>query len=69
MTESRTTRIAHVVAALMLCGAVVSFVWPVHAWASRVEPIIFGLPFSIVWIVFWQLMVFAALLLLFRLET
>jgi len=52
----------------MLCGAVISFVWPVHAWASRIHPLVFGLPFSLAWIVFWQFMVFAALLLLYRVE-
>lgn len=56
------------IAAALLVGAALGFVWPVHAWVSRADPSIFGIPFSIVWVFLGQLAVFVGLLLLFSTE-
>lgn len=56
------------VSGMMLVGAVLAFLWPLHALASRVHPLVLGIPFSITWIFSWQVAVFLGLLLLYRSE-
>lgn len=51
---------------LCLAGAVLGFIWPVHALASRYYPLVFGIPFSLAWIVMGQVAVFLGLLALYR---
>jgi drug/metabolite transporter (DMT)-like permease len=41
-------------------------VWPGYLLGSRIEPYLFGLPFSLVWLTLCIAVVFAALLLTFR---
>jgi hypothetical protein len=52
--------LAVVLLALALC------VWPGYLLAARIEPYIFGLPFSLAWIVLCLILVFTALALTFR---
>ncbi len=42
--------------------------WPVMGLFNRIEPYIFGLPFSLVWVAFWVAMGGVALYLLDRSE-
>lgn len=58
-------RVFRLVAAVLLCCAVLAFVWPLHALASRYHPVILGVPFSLAWIVVGQVTVFLGLLLMF----
>ncbi len=51
---------------LLLAGALLAFIWPLHALASRYHPLVFGVPFSLVWIVMGQASVFLGLLAFYR---
>lgn len=55
-----------VLGACLLVGALLVFTWPLHALASRYEPYVLGVPFSVAWIVLGQLAVFLGLLALYR---
>lgn len=59
---------SRVLAACLLTGAALAFIWPVHALVTRFEPLIFGIPFSLAWIILGQVTVFAGLVLLFLTE-
>lgn len=61
----RHRRPARIVAGLLLAAVLLAYLWPLHALASRLHPLVLGMPFSIAWVVLGQLGVFAALLLLF----
>lgn len=52
--------------ALFLMGGLLAFTWPIHAMVSRYYPLVFGVPFSLAWIVMGQAAVFLGLLALFR---
>lgn len=47
---------------------VLAVTWPGALVANRVEPMILGLPFFFFWYVAWALMMFAGMLVLYRLE-
>lgn len=47
----------------------VCLIWPIYPLASRIEPTILGLPFALVWVIINLLVVFAALIWLFRSES
>ncbi|HEY4127860.1 MAG TPA: hypothetical protein VGN70_07405 [Gammaproteobacteria bacterium] len=47
---------------LMLAASI----WPGYLLGARIEPYIFGLPFSLMWLVLCIAVVFVALLLTFR---
>lgn len=51
---------------LLLAGALLAFIWPLHALASRYHPLVFGVPFSLAWIVMGQASVFLGLLAFYR---
>lgn len=55
-----------ILGALSLVIALLAFTWPLHALASRYYPLIFGVPFSLAWIVIGQAVVFLGLLALYR---
>ncbi len=40
-------------------------IFPVFAVANRVEPLVFGLPFSFFWVIAWILVAFSLLLVLY----
>lgn len=46
--------------------ALAASVWPGYLLGARISPYVLGLPFSIVWLVAWIVVVFVALLLTFR---
>lgn len=52
--------------AFFLVGALLAFIWPLHALVSRYYPLILGVPFSLVWIVLGQAAVFLGLLALYH---
>ena len=43
-------------------------IFPVFAVANRVEPFVFGLPFSFFWVVSWILIVFLLLLVMYMID-
>jgi len=47
---------------------VAAVTWPGMIPANRIHPLVFGLPFSMVWIAGWVLLSFFVLLLLDRVE-
>ena len=59
---SRRHKLLLAVVLLALAGSV----WPGYLLGDRIEPYILGLPFSLVWLVAWIVVVFIALLLTFR---
>ena len=46
---------------LVTALATVALIWPVHAIAARMEPMLLGLPFSLAWLVIWLAIQCAAL--------
>lgn len=45
-----------------------SLIWPVYPSIAGIRPYVLGLPFSLVWVVGWLVVVFGALVLLYRAE-
>ncbi len=43
-----------------------ALIWPVYPWAVDLTPYVLGLPFSFAWTVGWLVVVFIALVLLYR---
>jgi hypothetical protein len=44
--------------------ALAALVWPGYAlFGARIEPLVFGLPFSVFWVVLWVVLTFAVLCL------
>lgn len=68
MEHGRRRRWVRTAGALCLGAAVLVFLSPLHAWATRVHGLVLGIPFSIAWIMLGQAAVFAGLLLLFASE-
>lgn len=46
-------RFARVLAVLYFAGYIVAVTWPGMTYFNRVEPLIFGLPFNMVWVAIW----------------
>jgi len=45
---------------VLCCGLAVT--WPVYAWfGNSIEPYVFGLPFSLAWVVGWVSLTFVVL--------
>lgn len=40
-------------------------VWPIYSWVGRIEPIVFGMPFSMVWLCLMIAVVFATFVVIF----
>ena len=50
-------------AAYVLCCAF-ALTWPGYAWlGNRIEPFVFGLPFSLAWVIGWVLLTLIVLVL------
>ena len=62
----RRRRVLAFVSVVALAG--VALIWPVYPMVSGIRPYIFGLPFSLAWVVGWLLVVFLALVALYRSE-
>ena len=45
-----------------------ALVWPVYPFASSIRPYVLGLPFSFAWVVGWLVVMFVALVLLYRID-
>lgn len=43
-----------------------ALIWPVYPFAADLRPYIFGLPLSFAWVVGWLMVMFVALVLLYR---
>lgn len=61
----RRARLAFVA---LLFAAAAAVATPLYAFFAGIRPLIFGLPLSFAWVVFWLLAVFAGLLALYRSE-
>ncbi len=46
----------------------VALLWPVYPFVPSIEPYVLGLPFSFAWVVGWLVVVFGALVFLYRAE-
>jgi len=45
-----------------------ALIWPIYPSVAGIRPYVLGLPFSLAWVVGWLLVVFVALLFLYRTE-
>ena len=52
----------------VLLAASLALLWPVYPWLGPRVPALFGLPSSLTWLVFWLVLVFGALVWLYRLD-
>jgi len=43
-----------------------ALIWPVYPFAGGIRPYVLGLPFSFAWVVGWLVVMFVALVLLYR---
>jgi hypothetical protein len=43
-----------------------ALVWPIYPFAGGIRPYVLGLPFSFAWVVGWLVVMFVALVLLYR---
>ena len=48
---------------------VMMLIFPVFSLGNRVEPFIFGLPFSMAWVIFWIVIEFIGLLIFIKLDS
>lgn len=53
---------------VIVLAAALALVWPVYPPFGGIRPLVLGLPFSLVWVVLWLFVVFAALVWLYRTE-
>lgn len=53
---------------VVVAGAGLALIWPVYPSVAGVRPYVLGLPFSLAWVVGWLVVVFVALVLLYRAE-
>lgn len=61
----RRRRIAFVV---ILVAATVSLMWPVYPLFAGPRPLVLGLPLSLAWMLLWLVIMFLAMLWLYRSE-
>ncbi len=52
----------------LVAVAGLALIWPVYPSVASIHPYVLGLPFSLVWVVGWLVVVFGALVLLYRAE-
>lgn len=45
-----------------------ALVWPIYPLAGGIRPYVLGLPFSFAWVVGWLVVMFVALVLLYRID-
>jgi hypothetical protein len=65
MQDRRAARRHRLLLAVVLFALAAS-IWPGYLLGARIEPYVFGLPFSMAWLAGCILVVFTALLLTFR---
>ena len=62
MTESRRPRTRDLLFGLYALVCLFALIWPGYDWfGNRIEPFVFGLPFSLVWVIGWVGLSFVAL--------
>lgn len=66
-TAPRKRRRRTLTVAIVLVAAV-ALIWPVYPFFGGAFPLILGLPLSLAWVVLWLILVFAALVGLYRSE-
>jgi len=66
-TPARLRRAKLLFVAVVIAAAI-ALVWPVLFWVAGPRPFILGLPLPFAWVVLWLLIVFAALVWLYRTE-
>jgi len=62
----RRRRVFAFVALVAIAG--LALIWPVHPSVAGIRPYVLGLPFSLVWVVGWLVVVFGALVFLYWTE-
>jgi len=65
--KSRRTSLLVFLTVSLVAG--LALVWPVYPFAGSIRPYVFGLPFSFAWVVGWLVVMFTALVLLYRTDT
>ncbi|MFO8098249.1 MAG: hypothetical protein R6T83_01345 [Salinibacter sp.] len=58
-------RVRQAVLAVVIVTAA-ALIWPVYPAVSGIRPYVFGLPFSFAWVVGWLVVMFGALVVLYR---
>lgn len=66
-TPARVRRAKKIFLCVLLTAAA-AIVWPVLSWVAGPRPFVLGLPLPFAWIILWLLVVFAALVWLYRVE-
>jgi len=64
--ETRRLGLLSFLAVTVISG--LALIWPIYPFAGSIRPYVLGLPFSFAWVVGWLLVMFAALVLLYRTE-
>ncbi len=53
---------------LFTVGILLVMIFPVYGFGNRVEPYVFGLPFSMFWVIFWIVVEFFGVIAFFLYE-
>ena len=65
-SQAISSKIIFVVFTLFI---LIMLIFPVFSLGNRVEPFIFGLPFSMAWVIFWIVIEFIGLLIFIKLDS
>jgi len=65
-SQAISSKIIFVVFTLFI---LIMLIFPVFSLGNRVEPFVFGLPFSMAWVIFWIVIEFIGLLIFIKLDT
>ena len=68
MTEEGKLRESNRWFIIFLIAIALVMIFPVFGLANRVEPRVFGMPFSMFWVVFWIVVEFFGLIVFFWVE-
>lgn len=62
--DSQRSALLSFLAVTVISG--LALIWPVYPFAGSIRPYLLGLPFSFAWVVGWLVVMFVALVLLYR---
>jgi len=62
--ETRRASLLSFLAVTIISG--LALLWPVYPFAGGIRPYVLGLPFSFAWVVGWLIVMFVALVFLYR---
>lgn len=65
----RTTQKRNIQFVIFTCVILAMLIFPFFSIGNRVEPFIFGLPFSMAWVLLWIVIEFIGLLVFLRLDS